>query len=394
MKTFYIAIFLFIVTLFAGALLALPKNVSANAVCDGASPACVMEWIPWTHIIQSCDPPDQYGNKQCYPVQVTDWVERCTIPQAGGGSCKCCFEDGCYLDCPGIKPTGGGGGDGGGGGGGGGGSTPVPTSTPAPGTITAVARAVSTDQSCTAVSNSTDPITGTTFGFGAGSASTPAPKTQTDNNPVTFATMPVGNYTLSYTLPSPDWTLTTPCIYQNGVLIAYGQSATLAGGATLDWRFGFTRGSAWAQTQGGDVYAASTLRSYIPSAATPRVFNRDTADGYPGVVIYGATYDFDNTWSQTGSTYISSKNWVVNATHPQTDYYDFFYRRYGSPTTPTTDPAFSNPLAVTKPPGSATPYYVVGDITTSGNWSVGTNESIVILVDGNTTIGGNWKFIY
>lgn len=351
-----------------GALSFIPIGVHANDVCfsDQSDPESPCQWQEMDYSWVACTGEGEYEVCQ----QLTEQRTVCVIPQGDGTSCACCWESGCYLSCGGNVPTGGGGDDdtappeptnppG---------VTPTATPTPAPGTITAVARVVATDQSCAAVSSSTTPITGTTFGFGAGSASTPAPKTQTDNNPVTFATMPVGNYTLTYTLPSPDWTLANPCIYRNGTLIAYGTAATLTGGATVDWRIGFTRGSAWAQTQGGDVTAATIVRSYIPSLATPRVFNLDGTGGYPGVVRYGTSFDFDNNWLQTGSAYTSSTDWLVNSTDTQVDYYDYFYRRFGAPTTPTTDAAFTNLLAVTKPSSSTTPYYVSGDMTTSGDW--------------------------
>ena len=155
----------------------------------------------------------------------------------------------------------------------------------------------------------------------------------------------------------------------------------------VSWQVGYTNGSPWVQAVGGDAYASGIMHSYIPTV-TPRVFNRDGAGGYPGTVLYGSDYDFDPDSSSKGPTLVSSANWLVNATRTTTDYYQVFYNRFGAPTTATTDPAFANLLAVTKPPTSATPYYVVGDMTTSGTWSVGATDNIVILVNGNLTIGG------
>ncbi len=389
MPRFTLRLALCVFAVLLGVILTRPQPVYANSVCTDNPVACVMMWIPWTHTIESTQgcTTDAYGIRTCPTIQVTDMVERCTIPQAGGGSCQCCYETGCYLDCGNIPGTGGGGG---------GNTDPppdpgvtlTPTPTPAPGTINIVAREVTNDTTCTAISNSIDPVVGTIFGFTPSSASSPSPQTQLDNTPVSFTNLPIGSYTITYTPPAPEWILANACIYRNGVLTAYGQNADLFSGNTLEWRIGFTRGSAWVQTSGGDVYAASSVRSYIPNVS-PRVFNANGSNGYPGVVTYGTSYDFDPDWTLTGSTYVSSSNWIVQETQAPVDYYDFFYRRYGSPTIPTTNSAFGNLLAVTKPATSVTPYYVLGDMTTSGNWIVGSNESIVILVDGNLTIGGN-----
>ncbi len=390
MKWIKLTTFFFVTAALLGIFLTKPQTVMANSVCTTNPPACIIQsvWYTWDYPCFCVTDPYTLI-RSCQTCQQSGWYNRCTIPQADGTSCVCCFNDGCYLDCPSVNPTGGGppapseeppppGST----------NTPIPTSTPMPiGTINAVARVVSADTTCTAVSSSAEGVAGTIFGFSPSSKNQPAPLTQSGNTPVSFTSQPAGSYTIDYTPPAPEWTLAMPCIYRNSVLTAYGQSATLIGGDTLEWRFGFTRGTPWVQTQGGDVYAASSIRSYIPGV-TPRVFNADNAAGYPGVVMYGTTYDFDTDWAARGGTYISSKNWVVQDTRTPVDYYDFFYRRYGAPTTPSIDPAFSNPLAVTKPSSSEIPHYVIGDMTTSGNWSVGANESIVVIVDGNLTIGG------
>ena len=361
-----------------------PRLVLANDVCTNNPPGCIMQEIWYTHLVQSCEF-NIYGIYTCgEPTQITEKATRCTIPQQGGGSCYCCYADGCYLNCPGNPGPGG--------------DTtgdtttdPVPTATPTPptGTVNAVARVVTTDTTCAAVSNSSTGISGTQFSFSAGSASQPVAQTQSGNTAVSFTNLPVGSYNIDYTLPTATYTPVIPCVYQNGVLVAYGDSATLSGG-TLEWRIGFTAGSPWVQTEGGNVYASATLKSFVP---TGDVFNTDGDGGYPGVVTYGTDYDFDNDWASTGSTKASSENWLVNAAQTRVNYYDYFYRKYGAPTTVTTDPAFSNPIAVTQPPSSNTPYYVTGDITTTGDWSVGNNEKLIVIVNGNLTIDGQINIV-
>lgn len=179
---------------------------------------------------------------------------------------------------------------------------------------------------------------------------------------MTFANIVAGSYTLVSAPPAgANWQIARACNSTG----TSGSTAILSGGQTLTFDVGYTLGSAWVQSQGGDVYAAGSLGSYIPTGITPRAFSTDGTGGYPGVVTYGTSYDFDGSASGgTGETLVSSENWLANATRTSVDYYDYFYRRYGSPTTPST---FANLLAVTKPASSATPYYVVGDMTTSGN---------------------------
>ncbi len=166
-----------------------------------------------------------------------------------------------------------------------------------------------------------------------------------------------------------------------------GTAASLTvDGSTLIWTVGYSLGTPWFQAEGGDVYASAILRSYVqPGASTPVVV-RDGTGGYPGVVAYGTSYDFDSALTGQGNTNVSSTNWLAYAPRTTVDYYDYFYRRFGSPATPY---AFADLLAVDKPTSSETPYYVVGDMTTAGDWVVGDGESVVFIVDGNVTIGGS-----
>ncbi len=276
---------------------------------------------------------------------------------------------------------------------------PIPTNTPVPvGTIEARAVRVDvSDTSCTAiraVPTTDGEINGTTHQFTPSSASQPAAQAQVGAQYAVFSGVITGSYTLDPNPPTADWAYVRPCWTNvtTGV-IGEGLSRTLAANQTLRWDIGYTLGTAWVQTQGGDVYASGSLRSFIP-AVIPRTFITDSANGYPGVVSYGTLYDFDSDPFSEGATLVSSTNWQVNAGRTPVNYYDYFWHRFGSPTTPTTSAPFDNLTAVTKPASNctaascATPYYVVGNMTTTGNWSVGNNERIVILVDGNLTFGG------
>jgi hypothetical protein len=162
-----------------------------------------------------------------------------------------------------------------------------------------------------------------------------------------------------------------------------GITAHIDGGQTVTWELGYSLGTAWMQTNGGDVYAQTTLRSYIPPAAVPRYFSLDGAGGSPGIVQYGTSYDFDSA-AGFGEQYVSSMGYLANDTNLQTDYYAVMYKRFGSPATP--DYAGGTTLN-TQLAGRATPYYAGGDLTIDGaDWSVGTGQSIVVLVNGDLRI--------
>lgn len=248
------------------------------------------------------------------------------------------------------------------------------------------------DTSCAAIRSSAIGVGGTVHQFTAGSASQPAPKTQSGTSYVNFPNIVGGSYTL---VPDPQdaaYTFARACWAKslNAPLSGEGLTTNLSISTDSDtdtWDVGYTYGAAWVQTQGGDVAAAGTLTSYVPSGVVPRVFTKSDASGYPGVVSYGTSYDFSSSTTSTGATLVSSTNWLVNESPATTDYYQLFYRRFGAPTTTDND-ALSPLTAVSQPASRATPYYIVGDITTSGNWSVGNGQTLLFLVDGNLTIGG------
>ena len=299
------------------ALVTSPQQVFANAVCDGTNPACVMEYISYTYTYnKEVYGPAPYFEVTLVPTEVTTIVERCTIPQSGGGSCQCCYQSGCYLDCGIIQPTGGPpgppdeppadppplGST----------STPVPTSTPISlGTIQARAVQVTqADTSCTAiraVPTTAGQINNTILQFTRSSASAPPAQVQSGANYVTFANILAGWYTVDSVLPTIDWMYSRAC-WNNLTTGTTGEglSQTLNANQTIVWDIGYTLGTAWLQTQGGDVYASGNLRSYIPNV-TPRVFSRDGTGGYPGIVTYGTSYDLDSDPFSEGATFNKSQ---------------------------------------------------------------------------------------
>ncbi len=270
---------------------------------------------------------------------------------------------------------------------------PVPTATPTPGpplaTINARAVAITrADTSCAAVVASTNYLNGTVFS--AAPALSPAAQTQSGGAYVGWNNVSPSTYTLIVTPPSGNSALANGCYTKTGgAPYTQSMSAVVNGGETVTWNVGFTPPGPWVQTQGGDVYAATTLSSLLPETISPRQFNLIGTGNFPGIVIYGSggvnPYDFDIASGSYGETLVSGTNWLVNDAYAMRDFYQLFYVKFGAPTTPDyTNP--TSPLA--KPASRSAPYYVQGDMTTGGDWSVAPGENIVFLVDGNLTIGG------
>ncbi len=146
----------------------------------------------------------------------------------------------------------------------------------------------------------------------------------------------------------------------------------------------------WSQTVGGNVVAASEIKSLVPAATSPRLFNLAGVGGYPGAVLYGSSglspYDFDPDYLGKGETLVSSANWLVNQAASSFDWYSYFFTKLGGPIATDSFPTL-NPFP--KPAPRAKPYYLVGDVTTEGNWTVGDGETLMFLVNGNLTINGS-----
>jgi hypothetical protein len=184
-----------------------------------------------------------------------------------------------------------------------------------PGTIRVRAVQVSATDTCAEIRASTSGIDGTWHQFTPSSASTPAPPQQHGSAYVTFDNLLSGDYGVNPVAP-PEYQKLDYC-WIEAVSGQTGETmwATLPPGDTLTWDIGYTRGVAWSQTQGGDVYASGALKSYVPAPHPPQVFILDgTTGGYPGVATYGQTYDFDSDSTGKGEFWVSGKKWLVNDT--------------------------------------------------------------------------------
>ena len=227
-----------------------------------------------------------------------------------------------------------------------------------------------------------------TFHFTNSSASQPSPKTQTTEVYLEWPNIVSGMYILSPDLPA-GYSYARACSINQNNVAEEGFARYLNPSETITWDIGYTKTGPWVQVYGGDVYAANTMSSYVPSTTTPRAFILDGTGGYPGIATYGQSYNLDSSGLTRGQTWVSSKNWLVNDTASGIDFYQLMYRQFGGA------PAavdYTDPSPISQPAARATPYYVTGNMTTSGDWMVGDvtkpGEKLIFIVNGNLTIGG------
>lgn len=284
---------------------------------------------------------------------------------------------------------------------------PLNTSTPTPLPAVVQARAVNMTtipQTCAEIVSSINWRDATVFDLASAGVSQGV-KTQAAGGFVTWNPPAPATYNLSVTNDTNS-TLRS-CLQTTSGGSSFGPlSVNLIPGDTATFNIAFGPAGGWYQSQGGDVYAASQIKSLIPATAATtvsRLFNLDglpVTISFPGVVTYGSAslnaYDFNPSLSDSGSAYVSSKNWLANEVFPTRNFYNFYFSKLGSPTTidydhpadPITKPAFN----LTE--GSPNLFVVSGDMTTSvAPWSIADGESYIFLVNGNLTINGNINLV-
>ncbi len=262
------------------------------------------------------------------------------------------------------------------------------------------------DISCAAINASTSYTTGTVFGLSPAVA--PTTQTQSGSAYLAWTQVPANTYSL-LTTPPAGAVLQNACWTRSSTAPTNGSGTSLAVAVadTVNWDIGYSLGTPWVQTKGGDVIVKDTIKSLMTSLASPRLFSVNGDGGYPGNVSYGSTgaapYNFNADVSDTtyGRNYVSSTNWLVNepgdgfSKDPfTTDWYQYFLYQLDLSPKSGAVADYTNPVAsITKPttPSRQTlpyVYLVSGDMTTSGDWTIGANETIVFLVSGNVTIKG------
>lgn len=264
-----------------------------------------------------------------------------------------------------------------------------PTPIPIPGTIkvravdlSSIANPTCGDANSASAATFGAPVTYTVSGLSPKTVSGGSFATWSNVTPDVLYT--VDNPTISgYTPLFPCWTTDVP-VGGNGV----GPARTLLDGQTLTWNIGYTPIDPWLQAGGGgDVYASGAIQSSIPPHTPAYPLCDNGPGGTPGIVTYGGSS------TNVGEGIVSSApyGWLVNEQYARTDFYQLFYHRFGSPTTPD----FSGVTTISsleQIPGHPSPYYINGDLTIDiPNLVVGTGYNIVVFVNGDLTIKSSIK---
>ncbi|KKR79095.1 MAG: hypothetical protein UU25_C0022G0001, partial [Microgenomates group bacterium GW2011_GWB1_40_9] len=258
------------------------------------------------------------------------------------------------------------------------------------GTLTAQSFAVtSADTSCSAVTSSTNSLSGTTFSFSP--AVSPISQTQgigavTWTNVTTDGTTVYG---LS-AIPAGAYAQANVCVSENSGAWTQASAGTLTDGGTIDFRVGYIPQSGWVQTKVGNVYALNQLTSSVPITATNPYFSLVGTGGTAGLVSYGSGYDFSLAAGDLGETQVSPNLWLVNQSHTPIHYYERFNQTLRN----TTKTAITTGLdSLTKPACATNPcvFTIEGNVISAASspWTIGANEQIIILVNGNVTISSD-----
>jgi hypothetical protein len=143
---------------------------------------------------------------------------------------------------------------------------------------------------------------------------------------------------------------------------------------------------AWFQTQGGDVYTGDFLSDEIPENADNRNFSlrsdEENDDGFPGMIIHQSGVNLGDYGFSSDD---SPDNWVAKSKYEGKPYgsFKFFKKKFALQMQ---EPNFVSGSGV---PGSDGVYYANGPVTI-GNWNLGTDRWIVLLVEnGSVTVNNN-----
>jgi len=265
------------------------------------------------------------------------------------------------------------------------------------GNIQAVGRLMTGATQCIDAKNGSG-LNGTQIGL---TGVTPLTQTQSGNTPVVWNNTSIGAHSFTFTPPA-GYSLATLCrerASSPGVLTPAGSftDGTVYASDTTTYYAGFVPNVAWTQVSGGDAISCGDITQPIPQTATNRLLNLTGAGGYPGIVTYSPTGSFDidpnPAVGQDGRLIVSTTNWLTRQ-RPENictyNWYTYFGNQFDM-ITPTAS-TVPNPLAVTKADLFSGQTTVVkkldGNITTQGNITINSGESLVLFVNGTLTLGG------
>jgi hypothetical protein len=150
--------------------------------------------------------------------------------------------------------------------------------------------------------------------------------------------------------------------------------------------------AAWFQTQGGDIYTGASLSNNIPKAADDPNFSLKL-DNWPGIITHqdpneinlggGCSSGCDPNPEE------NTNNWVAKSKYEGKPYgsFQFFKKKFATQMQTVDYP--EGVETITNAPSGDRVYYAQGNKTLDGNWTLGNNRWIVLLVEGNVNIQRN-----
>ena len=140
----------------------------------------------------------------------------------------------------------------------------------------------------------------------------------------------------------------------------------------------------WFQTQGGDIYTGGNLRSNIPAGAIDPNLSLKL-DKWPGIVSHQ-----DESGVSLGSGFPSNDtedHWLAQSEYQGKPYdsFQFFRKKFASQIAQENYSEGSGNNA----PLEDKVYYAKSSRTLSGNWNIGANRWIILLVEGDININTN-----
>jgi len=141
--------------------------------------------------------------------------------------------------------------------------------------------------------------------------------------------------------------------------------------------------SGWFQTQGGDIYTGASLSNNIPETATDRNLSLEL-NNWPGIITHQ-----DNNGINLGQGYPSNdtdSHWLAESKYEGKAYgsFQFFKKKFAMDLSEETYVSGRGDL-----PAEDGVYYAQSSRTLSGNWNVGANRWVVLLVEGDVNVNTN-----
>ncbi len=141
--------------------------------------------------------------------------------------------------------------------------------------------------------------------------------------------------------------------------------------------------ASWFQTQGGDIYTGASLSNDIPETANNRNLSLKL-DNWPGIITHQ-----DENGVSLGSGFPSNDTanyWLAESKYEGKPYgsFQFFKKKFALDLVSETYGQGRGDL-----PAQDGVYYAQSSRTLSGNWNLGANRWLVLLVEGNVNINTN-----